>query len=386
LIKTKLDASMFTTMIPLFEHYPQLGDKLPYVSLGEFPTPAQKLKQLGDNTGLNNLYIKRDDLSGKAYGGNKPRKLEFILGDALRTNAKEVMAFGGAGSNHCLATAIYSREVGLKSISMLMPQPNAWYVRRNLLMSHYCGAELHLCGAELESRRNMPLVYLSTTYQLLRHRLKTGRFPQLIPPGGSSPLGVIGFVNAAFELKQQIMSGEIPEPDYIYVATGTMGTAAGLMFGLRAANLKSQVIAVRVTSENFVNVKKMLELIRKTRSLLCSLDSSFPRLEFAEEHITIRHNFLGQQYALFTKEGMEALTHMKESEGIKLDGTYTGKAFAALIDDAKKHSWTDKVVLFWHTFNSRDFSDAISTVDYHQLPQCFHRYFEEEVQPLDRHS
>lgn len=200
-------------MIPLFKQYPQLGEKLPYISLGEFPTPVQELQRLGMELGVGHLYIKRDDLSGRLYGGNKPRKLEFILGDVLRSGVKEVITFGGAGSNHALATAIYARQAGLKSISMLMQPPNARYVRRNLLMSHCCGAELHSCGARLESVWNMPLVYLATIYQLLRCRLKSGYFPKLIPPGGSSPLGVIGFVNAALELKEQIANGDMLEPD-----------------------------------------------------------------------------------------------------------------------------------------------------------------------------
>lgn len=373
-------------MISLFKQYPLLREKLPYVPLGQFPTPVQKLDRIGRDLGMSRLYIKRDDFSGKIYGGNKPRKLEFLLGNALKANVKEVITFGGAGSNHALATAIYARQVGLKSISILMPQPNANYVRRNLLMSHYCGAELHLCGAELQSRRRMPLAFLATTYQLLRHRLKTGRFPQLIPPGGSSPLGVIGFVNAAFELKEQILNGEMPLPEYIYVASGTMGTAAGLMLGLRAANLKSRIVSVRVTDDKFLNSKGMIKLIDKTSSLLCSLDRSFTRLKFSEGDVDIRDSFFGQQYALFTKEGMEAVTRMGKSEGIKLDGTYTGKAFAAVIEDAKNEDLRDQVVLFWNTLNSRDFSDAISNVDYRNLPRGFHRYFEEEVQPLDRDS
>ena len=120
-----------------------LEDRIPYVSLAELPTPVQKLDALGEEIGLDHLYIKRDDLAGKIYGGNKIRKLDFILGNVLRTKAKEVLTFGFAGSNHALATAIYAQQVGLRSISMLMPQYNADYVRRNLLMSHYCGAELH---------------------------------------------------------------------------------------------------------------------------------------------------------------------------------------------------------------------------------------------------
>jgi 1-aminocyclopropane-1-carboxylate deaminase/D-cysteine desulfhydrase-like pyridoxal-dependent ACC family enzyme len=371
-------------MIPLFEQYPLLRERLPYLPLGEFPTPVQKLERLGVELGVSQLYIKRDDLSGKDYGGNKPRKLEFILGNSMRSGAREVIAFGGAGSNHALATAIYARKVGLKSISMLMPQPNAHYVRRNLLMSYHCGAELHSCGSDLESVRNMPLVYLATIYQLLRCRLKKGAFPKLIPPGGSSPLGVIGFVNAALELKKQITNGEMPEPEYIFIACGTMGTAAGLTLGLRAAKLNSRVVSVRVTNEKFVNTRGMIKLINKTNSLTHSLDASFPIFEFSEADVDIRHNYFGKRYALFTKEGIEAVSLMRECEGIKLEGTYTGKALAALIDDAKRGKLSNKAVLFWNTLNSRDFSDEISDIDYHSLPREFHRYFEEEVQPLDR--
>ncbi len=370
-------------MITLFKQYPLLEEKLPYISLGEFPTPVQKLERLGTELGVGHLYIKRDDLSGKLYGGNKPRKLEFILGSAMRSGAREVVTFGGAGSNHALATAIYARQAGLKSISMLMPQPNALYVRNNLLMSHYSGAKLHSCGAQLESVWNMPLVYLATIYQLLRCRFKSGCFPRIIPPGGSSPLGVIGFVNSAFELKEQIDNGDMPEPEYIYVACGTMGTAAGLILGIRAAKLKCRVVSVRVTSEKFVNTKSMLKLIDRTNSLMHSLDASFPIFEFSKPDIDIRHDYFGKQYALFTKEGMAAVSLIKDLEGVNLEGTYTGKTLAAFIDDAKSGRLGSSTILFWNTLNSRDFSDAISNIDYHDLPSCFHHYFEDEVQPLD---
>lgn len=288
----------------------------------------------------------------------------------------EVITFGFAGSNHALATAIYARQLGLKSISMLMPQPNTHYLRSNLLMSHYRGAELH-------QYYNMPLLAMGTIYQLFRHKLKSGRFPQIVAAGGSSLLGVIGFVNAAFELKEQILEGTIPEPDIIYVALGTTGTAAGLILGLKAVNLKSRVISVRVVDKKFANIRKIAKLFFKTASLLHSKDPSFPKLEFSEKDIDIKNDFLGRQYALFTEEGMKAIDLMYKNEGIKLDGTYTGKAFAALIDDAERQDLRGKVILFWNTYNSRDFTDILTTVDYHKLPQCFHRYFEEEVQPLD---
>ena len=171
-------------MLPLFENYQLLGKKLPYVSLGDFPTPVQKFDQLGKQLGLSDLFIKRDDLTGKVYGGNKVRKLEFILGDALRSGAKEVMTFGAAGSNHALATAIYARQLGIKSISMLVSQPNADYVRCNLLMSYQNEAELHLYSPKRFFRATADP---SIVYQLLRHGLKQGQLPHVIPMGGSSP-------------------------------------------------------------------------------------------------------------------------------------------------------------------------------------------------------
>ncbi|MHB9029110.1 MAG: pyridoxal-phosphate dependent enzyme, partial [Candidatus Latescibacterota bacterium] len=130
-------------MLSLFRAYPLLGEKLPYISLGEFPTPAEELHHLGAVSGIGRLYIKRDDLSGNLYGGNKVRKLEFLLGEAVREGAKEVMTFGAAGSNHALAAAVYARQAGLRGILMLRPQPTARYVRKNLLRHRAVRAERH---------------------------------------------------------------------------------------------------------------------------------------------------------------------------------------------------------------------------------------------------
>ena len=370
--------------ISLFKQYPELGKKIPYVSLCDLPTPVQKLEHAGEELGLKDLYIKRDDLSGKLYGGNKPRKLEFLLGDALRVRAKKVLTFGGAGSNHALATALYAQKLGMKSISLLTDQPNAHYVRKNLLMSRYAGAELHLCGAGLESSLTVPMFRFHTVLQMLKHSLLNGRFPRMIPAGGSLPLGIVGFVNAAFELRDQIESGEMPEPERIYVAAGTMGTSAGLLLGLRAAGINCKVIAVRVVGEEFTNIQGMLDLIGKTNSLLHSLDPSFPAYEFTRNDVEIKHGFYGRRYAVFTEEAVEAVDFMKQKEDIALEGTYTGKAFAALMDDAKHSYLQGTITLFWDTSSSVDLTPFISDIDYHKLPRSFHKYFEEDVQPLDR--
>jgi D-cysteine desulfhydrase len=168
-------------MIQLFEQYPLLKEKIPYVKLGEFPTPVKHLENLGKEIGTDYLYFKDDGLSSAMYGGNKVRKLEFLLGDALRKEVKEVLTFGFAGSNHALATAVYARKLGLKSISILLAQPNAEYVRRNLLFSHVCGAELH-------HFKNKMAAYIPTTMIFLRKKMKQGKFPYTIVPGGSSPI------------------------------------------------------------------------------------------------------------------------------------------------------------------------------------------------------
>lgn len=355
--------------------YPGLSNSLPYVSLGAFPTPVQRLERLAEGLGVSHLFTKRDDLSGATYGGNKVRKLEFVLGDALRQGAKEVLTFGFAGSNHCLATAVYAKRLGMRSISMLMPQPNAVYVRRNLLMSHAQDAELHLCAS-------LRLLKLATVWQMVLHGIRQGRLPKLIPPGGSSPLGIIGFVEAAFELKEQVVNGELPEPDRIYVAAGTMGTAAGLALGLRAAGLRSRVEAIAVADTRFVNARAMLTLIRRTNDLLKSLDPSFPQCGFTEKDIHVNDGFVGSKYGAITPEGVEAIALMEQLEGVKLEGTYTGKALAGLVHDVRQQGDTG-AILFWNTYNSRDLSSAIASVDYRDLPRSFHNYFEEDIQGSD---
>jgi D-cysteine desulfhydrase len=252
---------------------------------------------------------------------------------------------------------------------MLLPQLNAEYVRQNLLKSYYCGAELHMCRTVISG-------LVAAAYQLFRHRFRSGRFPKIIPAGGSSPLGALGYVNAAFELLSQINAGLLPEPDFIYVPLGTAGTAVGLMLGLRAANLKSRVISVSVVKKQYATAARIKRLFAATNSMLHAMDQTFPLFSLSTEDIHIRYSYFGGEYARFTEEGLRAARLLYQHEGIKLDGTYTSKAFAALLDDMKKPAMKNKV-LFWNTCNSRD---VVKNVDYRQLGRAFHHYFEEAVQ------
>lgn len=365
--------------IPLFKEYPQLAEHLPHVPLGAFPTPVENAVRLSDVLGLRRLFIKRDDLSGRVYGGNKVRKLEFLLGDALSREAREVVTVGFAGSNHALATAIYAGQAGLASVSMLMPQSNAHYVRRNLLASHACRAELHYF-------RNLPHLSLGMIGRNLRGMTRHAQMPRYIPAGGSCPLGVVGYVNAAFELRDQIQAGVLPEPDVIYVALGSMGTAAGLALGLQAAGVRSRVIAVRVIETHWAPPRQLFRLLRQTDALLRKFAPTFPRRDAAQTNLVLRDDCMGEGYARFTAEGVRAAELLQTHASLPLNGAYSAKAFAALLADARQPGFADQNVLFWNTYNSRDLSAVLSGVDYHQLPTAFHRYFEEDVQPLDRNG
>ena len=360
----------------LFRAHPALAGKLAHVALVERPTPVERLSGLERETGAHGLYVKRDDLSARRYAGNKTRKLEFLLAAARASGAAEVLTFGAAGSNHALATAIYARALGLRSISMLVPEVNARAVRRNLLASWAAGAELHHYPDEARLKAAL-------RYQLQRHEAESGRAPHVIAGGGSSPLGVIGFVDAAFELRAQIDAGLLPPPARIYVALGTTGTAAGLRLGLDAAGVPARLIAVRVVHPDIGNAARLSLLYRQTASLLADIDPGFPRTTYDPDSIVIRHDYYGGRYALYTPAGMAAVARARETEGLELEGTYTGKAFAAFLEDAAAASDSDPA-LFWHSYSTRALDAEVADVDYRALPRAFHRYFEEEVQALDR--
>lgn len=362
---------------PLFEQYPLLHS-LPHINLCNLPTPVEKLETLGTAVNAPHLWIKRDDLSGILYGGNKPRKLEFELAKAVEIGASTIITFGCAGSNHAVACSEYARMLGLKPICMLKPQENSHTVRKNLSLHQVIGTELHYYP-------DTNLRELGTIALWLDEYNNTGKFPYIIPTGGSTPLGTLGFVNAAFELKQQIDTGQLPMPDYIYVPCGSLATTVGLLLGCKAAHIPVIIVAVAIEpTENQDAFKEVIiKLFRETNELLHTTDASFPLLEFPMERLEINHNFCGPAYAEFTAEGMQAYHLLKTKEDIVIDGTYTAKALAALLADINTGKNNNQVILFWNTYCGLDMDTRLIQSDYRNLPHCFHPYFEESVQQLD---
>ncbi len=190
----------------------------------------------------------------------------------------------------------------------------------------------------------------------------------------------MGFVNAAFELKAQVDTGEVPEPDYIIAACGSIGTTAGLSLGCRLAGLNTRIIGVRVAMPWLVTKWRMRRMIGHINDLMRRYDRSVPKLMVRKEDLILLGDYLGEEYACFTEEGCCVVDEMRDLEGIPLDQTYTGKALAGGLDWLKKRGEQDRKVLFWNTYNSVDLRDKAATVDYLSLPKGFHRYFEEPTQ------
>lgn len=357
---------------PIFDTYPLLR-RLPWIELGEFPTPIQKLGNFGEKEGFSQLYMKCDNQSSKLYGGNKVRKLEFVLADAKQKGRKTLITNGRVGSNQVLASGIYGKKAGFKVIGTVRDQPNTDTVRQNLLLDHHYSIELHYAGSMLG-------LNLLIGYQFLKQFL-TGNKPYLVPNGASSPLGNIGFVNAIFELKQQIKEKLIPEPNYIIAPAGSMGTVAGLVVGCRLTGMKTKIVAVRIGK---YTMKHLISKIENLCKFIRMTDSAIPEINISSEDLILLEDYLGKGYASITNLGTSTMEKMKELENITLDTTYTAKALGGGLNWIKNQGLRDSVVLFWNTYNSVDLTHISKKVNYNQLPKHFHNYFEKPTQ--EEHS
>jgi D-cysteine desulfhydrase len=343
--------------LPLFEKYPVLGSKVPWMPIGNYPTPVHKMDKLGQAVGYPELWIKRDDKSSDAYGGNKVRKLEFAIADALRKKKKWIVTVGGIGTNHGLATTIHCANAGLKTALVLIPQPLTDKVQENLLLDRHFGAEIQV-------GRSQPEAYLRAAWVLLTH-------PNfyLLWAGGTSTLTTLGYVSAALELKRQVDDGLLPEPKYIFGANGSQGTTAGLIVGARLAGLKSRIMCVKVSMDEYSNVRGTVSLCNRTAAMMRKFDPSVPEMKFTAADFDLITGFFGGQYGLVTPESRDAVKLIKETEGIRLETTYTGKALAAALDFVKREkSLNGAPVLFWNTYNGVDFTETIKTCSFKSLP------------------
>jgi 1-aminocyclopropane-1-carboxylate deaminase/D-cysteine desulfhydrase-like pyridoxal-dependent ACC family enzyme len=347
----------------LASHYPGLRS-LPFEALTELPTPVEDATALAAELDLADLRIKRDDLSAPLYGGNKVRKLDFLLADALARKCDSVVTFGAAGSNHALATSIYAAERGLSCYAVLTDQPVTAYAAPTLRYHLSLGTQLVLAEGFQGSIRAADEIRS-------RHPTGADRVYE-ITWGGSSWLGAAAFVNAAFELASQLKGANVP--DKIYVACGTMGTAVGLALGLRAADLSTKIVAVQVVPKPVATIGSFEKLFETTNRELHDHDASFPILDDPLDNVDFRSEFLGPGYAIPTPECTQAVRLTNETLELKLETTYTGKAMAALVHDARAGDLAGSSVMFWNTYNSRPFPAGLEAIPIDALPAPFRKY------------
>lgn len=332
----------------LAAHFPRLAARLPRLALGEFPTPLDEHLWQGGTAGPATLLVKRDDLSGAAYGGNKVRKLEYLLADARLQGCDAVLTYGSAGSNHALATSVYAHQIGLACYAVLLDQPPTPKVAAIL--------RWHLAlGSRLIHATSFARSGPAAAAAMAAHPGGAARVYE-IPWGGSNWLGSIGFIDAALELAHQCAAQDRPPPELIYLPAGTLGTVLGLCLGLTLAGLDEvRVVAARVVPGKSSALDRLSGEARELNRRLRALDPAVPQVANPLRMLELRDEFLGAGYADETPAALAAVADAADGYGLKLEGTYSGKAWACLRQDALSGRLDGRRVLFWNTYSSRPY-------------------------------
>jgi D-cysteine desulfhydrase len=329
---------------PLFSAFPGLEAELKPVALAALPTPVEALPGLHANA-----WIKRDDLSHPEYGGNKIRKLEFVLADMRKKGAREVITLGATGTNAGVAVSMVCRQERLACTIITFPQPPSATVEKNQAwMRHY--------GARFDPRPS--LASAASRFYLHPRRLLPHSY--FLFAGCSNPVSTFAYVNAAFELRQQIEQGLCPEPALIVVPVSSASTVAGLHLGVALAGLKTRVLGVRVAAEYLgpfaVCTPGVVQgMVRHARNIIARhYSGTLPDPGPAQ----LTGAYFGEAYGAGTPAASAAIEHFG-GQGIALESTYSGKAAAAFVDALPSAGGP---VLLWDTFNSRPLPETVLPV------------------------
>jgi D-cysteine desulfhydrase len=338
----------------LFEVFPSLRDRLPLAPLGDFPTPVDPLPALEAMFGAppGTVYVKRDDLSSPLFGGNKVRTLEILFAAAKRAGATHVFATGAFGSNHAVATIVHGPRAGLLPGVVLYPQPASTAALENLraIAAH---------ASRFVALPHWSCLPLGVSFTAWSER-RRGHTPFMMVPGGATPLGALGYVNAGLELAQQVAAGALPRPRRVIVGGGSGCSTAGLLLGFAlAARLgigfvapagAPELLSVRVTPWPVTSRLRLARMAALTSELLAAL--TFDRsLRFGVGELArglrVDGRFLGRGYGHATDEGREAIRIFERAGGPMLETTYSAKAAAALLDSLRRGAGGP--VVYWAT-------------------------------------
>jgi D-cysteine desulfhydrase family pyridoxal phosphate-dependent enzyme len=304
--------------------------------LAQLPTPIEELKSLSRELGGPRLLVKRDDQTGLALGGNKTRKLEFLVGQALEQGADTLVTAGAAQSNHCRQTAAAAAKAGLRC-ELLLNGTKPEVPNGNLLLDELLGARTHwVQRSEREAK-------LSEIPDQLR---KEGRKPYVIPVGGSNGVGATGYVLAMMELAEQL-DGINRRVDHVVFASSSGGTQAGIVVGAKVTSFKGKLHGVSIDKDNGDGATYECELadIANETAQYIGLNA-----QFGASNFTVVYDYLGGGYGVVGDLEREAIRLVASREGVILDPVYAGRAMGALIDLIRKKAFRrDETVLFWHT-------------------------------------
>jgi L-cysteate sulfo-lyase len=310
-----------------------LTDHLPHISLGFLPTPLEAMPGLTKALGGPRLFIKRDDQTGLAGGGNKTRKLEFAVAEALRQGADTLVTVGGVQSNHCRQTAAAAARCGLRCVVVLRGHPPAAR-SGNLLLDHLLGARVVFSGDRTREEVAEAVAKAETA---------AGHRPCLIPVGASNDVGAVGFVAAMEELNAQLKERNL-RVDRVVFASSSFGTQAGLCVGAKAIGFEGQLAAIAIDSSREELQAGVAAIAVPTISRLGLA------LSVAPDEVVAYDGYLGAGYAVMGEPEREAITLVARTEGILLDPVYTGRAMAGMIDLIRRGEFgKDETIVFWHT-------------------------------------
>lgn len=309
--------------------------KLSRINLGFFPTPITELKRLSDYFGGPRVYIKRDDLTGLALGGNKTRKLEFLIADALNNNHDSIITGGAEQSNHCRQTAAAAAICGLEC-HLVLGGGEPVEATGNYLIDKLLGAKIHWTG-EFRKGEKIPEIVEKLRLQ--------GKNPYIIPYGGSNPVGVYGFIEAMNELKQQLITMKI-HFEHIIFASSSGGTHSGIILGNEIYNIGSNIIGIDIdkAEDEGPYIDRLINLLNSS-SNFCGYNKIF-----SKDDIVLRKEYLGEGYGIVGDLERNAIHLLASKEGILIDPVYTGRAFGGLLDMiGKKEFLRNEKILFWHS-------------------------------------
>ena len=317
-------------------HY-SLTEHLPRVPLAHTPTPLEPLPRLTQHLGGPAIYVKRDDATGLAFGGNKTRKLEFLMADALERGTDSVITTGGVQSNHVRQTVAAAAKLGLKAEAVLSDmvegRDGEYFQSGNVLLDHLMGASVHTIEASVDATG-----YMEELAETVRGR---GGTPYIVPMGGSNPVGALGYVRCAEEIA---IEGAGIGATHVVHASGSAGTQSGLAAGLAALDSSLGLVAIGVKPSNGAIQRDVEAIVPGVLNIL-GVEAAVP-----SAHLRVNEDYSGPGYGLPTDEMIEAVTTVARLEGLLLDPVYTGKAMAGLFDLARTGKLgAEDTVVFVHT-------------------------------------